>query len=56
MISVNEIRLNVYTSVELFLPNSFSSFFGTKPKINSFRLQTHSYNDHRNFFDDPILN
>ena len=38
---------------ELFF---FSSFFGTKPKIDSFRLPTHSRDAHRKFFDDPFLN
>ena len=33
----------------------FSSFFGTFPKIGSFRLPTHTRDAHRNFFDDPYF-
>ena len=40
----------------LYGPNSvFSTFFGTKPKIGSFRLPTHRSDAHRKFFDDPFL-
>ena len=34
----------------------FLLFFGTYPKIGSFRLPTHSRDAHRKFFDDPFLN
>ena len=34
----------------------YSSFFGTQPKIGSFRLPTHSRDAHRIFFADPFLN
>ena len=34
----------------------FSYFFGTKPKIGSFRLPIYSRDAHRKFFDDPFLN
>ena len=33
----------------------FSSFFGTYPKIGSFRLPTHMRYAHKKFFDDSFL-
>ena len=49
---------NTEIIIEIFNPlppEIFSSFFGTLPKVSSFRLPTHSRDAHRKvFLDDPF--